>query len=260
MSWHRTSRKYHKWLMLFIGVQFVIWAFSGAYMVLMDIDYIHGDSLVAKSELKLAPEQVSYSFQQLLSDNPEAENIILSLMLDKAVYRFTVDKNSQLVSAEDGKQQSPISEALAVSIAKHHYKNKVAKVKQVKLLVESAPRELSIRRLPAWRIDFDDFASPTFYISVNSGELVTKRHSFWRFFDWMFAFHVMDYVDEASDNKLLLVFTLLAILASIFGLILTYFRTIKVNGKLKAKRKAKPSQKFRKSLSSAKVLKGEHCD
>ena len=78
--------------------------------------------------------------------------------------------------------------------------------------------------LPVWRIDFDDFASPSFYISANSGQLVTKRHSYWRIFDWMFAFHVMDYIDEEADNKLLLVFTFFASIASILGLVLTYFR------------------------------------
>ena len=42
----KVSRKFHKWLMLFIGLQFIIWSISGAYMVIFDIDYIHGDSLV----------------------------------------------------------------------------------------------------------------------------------------------------------------------------------------------------------------------
>jgi hypothetical protein len=42
----KISRKSHKWLMLFVGVQFVIWSITGVYMVLFDIDYIHGDSLV----------------------------------------------------------------------------------------------------------------------------------------------------------------------------------------------------------------------
>ncbi|MFT6029889.1 MAG: hypothetical protein ACI8O8_001630, partial [Oleiphilaceae bacterium] len=30
--------------MLFLGLQFLIWSISGAYMVIFDIDYIHGDS------------------------------------------------------------------------------------------------------------------------------------------------------------------------------------------------------------------------
>jgi len=46
----KTSRKFHKWLMLFLGIQFLIWSISGAYMVIFDIDYIHGDSLVVNHQ------------------------------------------------------------------------------------------------------------------------------------------------------------------------------------------------------------------
>jgi len=236
--------------MLFIGVQFIVWAFSGAYMVVMDIDYIHGDSLLAKQNEHIESKQVNYSVKQLLNAYPEAKNIQLAMMLEQPVYHFKIANKAQLVSAKNGKFLSPISKTLAVEIAKQAYVNKNITVYAVSLISEQTSREqtsreLSVRNLPVWRIDFDDFASPTLYISVNSGKLVTKRHSFWRFFDWMFAFHVMDYIDESADNNLLLVFTLLALLASIFGLVLTYFRTIKVGGKTKPKAKRKDGSKSR---------------
>jgi len=223
--------------MLFIGAQFVIWAFSGAYMVLMDIDYIHGDSLVAKQNMYLEAKDVNYSVKQLLVAYPQAKSIALALMLEQPVYRFNDANKIQLVSAKNGKLLSPINKQLAIDIAKQAYADKKITLSDVSLITDKSQtsRELSVRYLPVWRIDFDDFASPTFYISVNSGELVTKRHSFWRFFDWMFAFHVMDYIDESPDNKLLLIFTLLALLASIFGLALTYFRIIKMSRKTKPK-------------------------
>ena len=46
----KISRKFHRWLMLFLGIQFLIWSISGAYMVIFDIDYIHGDSLVVNHQ------------------------------------------------------------------------------------------------------------------------------------------------------------------------------------------------------------------
>jgi len=210
--------------MLFIGLQLVVWSVSGAYMVLMDIDYIHGDSLVAKKTQTINTNQVNYSFKQLLEDHPQASRIELGLMLEQAVYRFNFAKKKMLVSAIDGQKLSPISKDLAIAIAKQNYANKEGIIISVELITEKPPRELSARHLPAWRIDFDDFASPTFYIGANSAQLVTKRHSFWRIFDWMFAFHVMDYIDEEADNKLLLIVSILAFIGCIFGLLLTYFR------------------------------------
>lgn len=238
MSLHRSSRKYHKWLMLFIGLQLVVWSVSGAYMVLMDIDYIHGDTLVAKKTQSINTEQVNYSFKQLLVNYPEASRIELGLMLDKAVYRFNIAKKSFVVSAVDGQQLSPINKELAIKIARQNYANKAALITKVQLITENPPAELSARRLPAWRIDFDDFASPSFYIGANSAQLDTKRHSFWRIFDWMFVFHVMDYSDGEADNKLLLIVSVLAFIASVFGLVLTYFRlSPKHNKQKKIKRR-----------------------
>ncbi len=40
------SRSLHKWLALFVGVQLLIWAVTGFYMVAIDLDFIHGDPLV----------------------------------------------------------------------------------------------------------------------------------------------------------------------------------------------------------------------
>ncbi len=227
MSWHRSSRTYHKWLMLFVGLQFVIWSISGAYMVLLDIDYIHGDSLVIKHQAPLNSEQINYPIAQLYTDHPDAENLVLTTLLGNAVYRFSEGKAKYLLSADTGKLLSPINEAHARQIAKHKYANSNAKVTQVSMVIDNPPRELNARHLPVWRVDFDDFASPSFYISVESGELVTKRHSFWRLFDWMFSFHVMDYIEEDASNKLLLIVTLSGLIASLFGFVLTYFRVFR---------------------------------
>jgi hypothetical protein len=192
----------------------------------MDIDFIHGDSLVSKKQQTLSPAQVTYSFKALFLAYPRATKVELGFMLNKAVYRFNVDQKKVLISALDGKQLSPINEQLATSIAKDMYNGKSVAIANIQLLIDEPPGELSGRHLPVWRIDFDDFINTSFYIGENSGQLVTKRHSYWRLFDWMFLFHVMDYIDGEVDNKLLLLFTALAFIASIFGLILTYFRLI----------------------------------
>ena len=227
MTWHKTSRKYHKWLMLFIGLQFIVWSISGLYMVVFDIDYIHGDSLVASKQTFLQSEKINYPIAKLYSDYPKAQALELFTLLDESVYRFKEGNNKYLLSASTGKSLNPINETYAVKIAKKLYKDTNVKVKQVSLITADPPFELSARHLPVWRVDFDDFASPSFYISEQTGELVTKRHTYWRIFDWMFSFHVMDYVEEDASNKLLLATIILALIASIFGMVLTYFRVVK---------------------------------
>jgi len=46
LNGHRLRRT-HRWFALFAGLQMSIWILSGVYMVLMDIDFIHGDTLTA---------------------------------------------------------------------------------------------------------------------------------------------------------------------------------------------------------------------
>ena len=136
----------------------------------------------------ISSEQVNYSFKQLLVEYPQASKIKLGLMLNQAIYRFKLKKEQVTISAEDGQRISPINEQLATEIAEQNYANKAAEITSVKLITDNPPRELSARHLPMWRVDFDDFASPSVYISASSAQLLTKRHSFWRIFDWMFAF------------------------------------------------------------------------
>ncbi len=220
------SRKLHKWLMLFIGFQFVIWTISGAYMVIFDIDYIHGDSLVINHQTKLNANALDYSIAQLYQDYPQAKHIELASWIDKEVYRFEANGQKFLISAQNGKQLSPLTQEQAIKTAKYAYAGQ-GEIESSQLLTEQAPFELNPRFLPAWRINFDDSENTSLYISAENGKLVTKRHQYWRLFDWMFSFHVMDYVDEEVDNQLLFWFTLLALFAAISGAMLTYYSFFK---------------------------------
>lgn len=46
-------RDLYKWLMAFVGVQFVFWSIKGTYMVFFDIDYIHGGSMLKSHQTTL---------------------------------------------------------------------------------------------------------------------------------------------------------------------------------------------------------------
>lgn len=225
----KTARKYHKWLMLFIGVQFVIWSVTGAYMVFFNIDYIHGDSLVKNHQTKIVPANIQYSLKELLKQYPDAKRISVGKFIDKEVYRFLVEEKKHLLDARTGALLTPLNKTTALNVAKHYYTGDGVVV-EVELITENPPFELGRWTLPAWRVNFDDFGSPSLYISAQSGLLVTKRHELWRIFDWMFRFHVMDYSEEENVKNLLLFWvTLFGILACLAGLVLTYFRVFKPN-------------------------------
>lgn len=208
--------------MLFLGFQFLIWSVSGAYMVIFNIDYIHGDSLVVNHQSKINANKITYPLSSLRKQYPRAENIEVGIFIDQEVYRFTVLDEKQLINASNGDKLSPLNENDAVKAAKHYYSGN-GELADVELITQNPPFELSRRVLPAWRINFNDLAHPAIYISAQTGKLVGKRHQFWRIFDLMFSLHVMDYEEEDPSNQLLFWFAIFSIIASIFGGILSYF-------------------------------------
>ena len=208
--------------MLFLGLQFLIWSVSGAYMVIFDIDYIHGDSLVVNHQTKVDANKITYPISALRQEYPDAQNIAVEVFIDQVVYRFNENDKKVVVNASGGEKLSPLSANEAIKAAKHYYSGD-GDVTDVELITENPPFELSSRTLPAWRVNFDDFGSPSIYVSAQTGKLVSKRHEFWRIFDLMFSLHVMDYEEEDPSNQLLFWFTLFSIIASLFGAVLSYF-------------------------------------
>lgn len=144
----KSSRKYHKWLMAFIGIQFVIWSVSGAYMVYLNIDYIHGDTLVNNAQDKIDPTLIDYPLQSLMQSYPQAKQVSIERYLDKVVYRFTLDNKKRVVDAQSGTELAPLNQAQAEKAATYYYSGSGA-IKSTELISENAPFELNPAVMPA---------------------------------------------------------------------------------------------------------------
>ena len=226
------SRKYHKWLMVFVGIQFVFWSITGVYMVSTDIHFIHGESLVKNQQEKVQLSQVNYTTQALYADFPNATNVILGTRMDRPVYWLTQDESHTLVvDALSGAVLPKVDEATALTIARYYYAgNEPVAASRLVNSVEDMPAELSPKHLPVWQITFEGASRPTLYVNQDTGKVVTKRHHYWRLFDWMWRFHIMDYDDgENVANGLLLLMALLGIVAAGMGAVLVYYRVFAIN-------------------------------
>lgn len=218
-------RKYHKWLSLIIGVQMMIWIASGAYMVLMDLDFIHGDHLVEEQQVLLPePGGIKVSLAELLQRYPETTSTTLTSLMGRPVYQLTQSSVVVVINAETGEPLGPIDRQRAIELANYHY-SREADVASAVLIERDPPGELGSRPLPAWQINYDDFGNTSFYISAHTGALMTKRHDFWRLFDVMWMLHIMDYETRDDVHNLLLTLSaLLGLLAALSGIGLTYYR------------------------------------
>lgn len=70
--------------------------------------------------------------------------------------------------------------------------------------ITQAPQEVAKRPVPMWAVRFDDRSNTTLYFSPDTGDLLARRHDLWRWFDFLWMFHIMDYDtrDDVNNNLL----------------------------------------------------------
>lgn len=200
------TRRWHKWLSLIVGIQAMIWLASGLYMVIVDLDFIHGDHLITRiSDTLPAGYQPELDFAVIQSRYPGADSITLATWIGKPHYTVRAGAERHLVDAETGTVRSPLRREDAIAVANYHYAREGDAV-SAELLTDpdTAPTEIQARPLPLWRVDFDDPGSTSFYIRPDDGAFVSRRHNYWRIFDVAWMLHIMDYKERANANNNLL--------------------------------------------------------
>ena len=218
------ARTLHKWLGLFVGIQVLIWLATGLYMVVVDIDFIHGDPLVRNMQDKVSvPDSAKLNITDLRSRYPDATRISLKAVMGKTFYVVSTADKRYLVDPQTGLTNSPLDEQSAREIAKYHF-NGDAQISKVTLITSNPPMEIKTRRLPLWRVDFDDRFATSFYIDPYSGSLATRRHQYWRIFDFLWMLHIMDYEDRSdAHNRLLIAAQITGLTFAVSGLWLLFY-------------------------------------
>jgi uncharacterized iron-regulated membrane protein len=228
MKLARLSRTLHKWLTLFVGVQLLAWAVTGFYMVVVDLDFIHGDPLVRNLRTPLAGSTMQ-PVSQLASRYPDVTLVALHSLpvLDAPVYELTAAGRKVLVDAAHGQQLSPLSPGMIRQLARMYYAGS-GQLSALELLEHEVPMEVRGRAAPLWRAEFDDWLQTTLYLHPDTGALVTRRHRLWRWYDFLWMLHIMDYSErEAPTGIVPRVATVLGAITVLSGVWLLYFSFVR---------------------------------
>ena len=74
-------------------------------------------------------------------------------------------------------------------------------------------------------MDFNDTERTSFYLSPQTGEVVTRRSAVWRFYDFFWRLHILDLKEGKDFNHPLLIgLTFLTFTVVITGFILLWIR------------------------------------
>ncbi len=195
-------RRAHKWIGLVIGVQALLWMISGLYMVVVPLEVIHGDHLAHVPTERLNPANTRITQAHLHERYPGITAIRIKSLLGKEVYEIKQGTQATLVDATTGAKISPLDRQDIVALADAAYAGE-GSIRGVEWITK-APREVGSRPVPLWAVHYDEPGRTTLYFSPYTGDLVARRHELWRWFDFLWMFHIMDYEERENVNNMLL--------------------------------------------------------
>lgn len=216
------ARRAHKWIGLIVGVQALLWMISGVYMTVVPLQIIHGDHLTHGHDESLAAATPRIDQSALMSRYPGITSLKLKRLLEREVYEIRQGRQASLIDAASGERISPLERAAVAELARKAYQGEAA-VTGVEWITR-APQEVATRPVPMWAVRFADRGETTFYFSPDTGDLLARRHSLWRWFDFLWMFHIMDYQARSDvNNTLLRVAASIGLLFALSGAWLTFY-------------------------------------
>lgn len=208
----RRIRKIHRYLGLFLGVQFLMWTLSGLYFSWTDIDEIHGD------HFRQNPPEIAFEglrgFSELEYTQPVSS--VVFKQLGGVPYYWVND--SVLIHAQSGRIKSGITEAEAIQVAKSYVLQDLEVVSVELLTHVDAHHEYRGKPLPAYAISLGTEDQIVAFVSQREGSFQAIRHKQWRWFDFLWMMHTMDYQSRDNFNTTLLRgFSLLGLVTVLSG-------------------------------------------
>ena len=226
-------RKTHRYLGLFLGIQFLFWTISGLYFSWTDIDDIHGDQF---KNIEYQPK----AFNELIS--PSQLNVLKGVntieLRDIKNSPFYWINKEQLYNAIDGSLKTSITKEEALYIAKLNMKNSL-EVESIKQINETGKHhEYREKLLPAYVISYESDQALKAYVSINDGKFQAVRHRNWRWFDFLWMTHTMDYQGRDNFNTIVLrAFSLLGLITVLSGFLLWFTSSPSIRKLLKRNKK-----------------------
>lgn len=196
-------RRIHKWIGLAVGLQFALWAISGAAMALLDMEAVAGGPRRASAEAVPLTGQVtgwSRIVEQVRSE--KIEGMRLTTLLDRPVVEVRTRQATRVFDVRTGKRIF-VTAADARAVAREAHPSGAWPV-AAKLLRE-APLPVREHEPPIWQIDFADDEASSYYVSAVTGILLERRNDTWRWWDFFWMLHNMDYADRTSFNHPLII-------------------------------------------------------
>jgi uncharacterized iron-regulated membrane protein len=227
----RAAYSLHNWVGLIIGVQFLFWTVGGMVMTVLPLDLVRGSLSRAETQ---PVTFTTVQWQQLAQTVGEGARSVsaTSLAGEPVAEVIRGDGSKVIYQFSPFRELADVSEGLARRVAEADYfwrgaepgsEEGRAKAVSATLLTEE-PGDFR-RDLPVWQVHLNDPDGTIIYVSPKSGKVLARRNDIWRFYDFFWMLHILDFEDRSDTNNwLVIIASITASLFMITGFILLYYR------------------------------------
>lgn len=220
----RLSTQIHKWLALIVGLQVLGWVLGGLVMTAIPIERVRSEHHVAKFQPDALPTEglIGYADAAKAVGLRPVEATLKSTLRGPMWLLKDAEGKAHVVNAVTGLHVAPLpaSEARLLAGAQYEGKGQPA----VPRWFAVAPQEAG-KPGPLWRVDFDDAERTSFYLSPDTGEVVSRRSNVWRVYDVFWRIHILDFkTGDNFNHPLIIAAAALTLPVVITGLILLWIR------------------------------------
>ena len=208
-------RNIHKYLSFLISLQLLLWTVSGIYFAFNKIEMVRGEQYILSHSYAVDLSQINLNIA-------EAENVRLSKRLNEEIIIITKDIGNEYLDIK-GNSLDKLSTDAALKIVGNKTALKPLNVEEIKM--EKNGSEYRGRPLPLYKVTSKNKANEKInvYLNVFSGEILAIRSAQWRVWDLMWGFHIIDWKERDNINNFLLkMFSILALISSLTGLLLFF--------------------------------------
>ena len=201
MNRNFSIRKIHRYLSIFIAIQLLLWTISGIYFAFNKIELIRGE------QYRL----------------PLDKEFRIFTRLDQQIIEENINGTKTYSTSPDGKKINVLTQEEALVIAKN--KTSLIPINATFITEDTAGSEYRGRPLPLYKISTDTKENINIYVNPMTGDVLSIRSDSWRIWDFFWALHIMDYKDRENINNILLkIFSILALVTSVSGIVLFFSR------------------------------------
>jgi len=192
-----------------------LWTISGIYFAFNKIENVRGEQHRLQSPS-------NHSFKNIEFEIPEATSAVVKKRLDKIIIAASTNAGMRYFDEAGDPLKKISSDEAKQIVAKNTLLNPIAveEINESKKGSEYRGRQLPIYKVITRNVNDEEVNA---YLNIFSGDIVAIRSAQWRIWDLMWGFHIMDWQERDNiDNLLLKIFSILALISSLSGILLFF--------------------------------------